>query len=433
MLKKINISDLFDKPERELCGSLAIPSVTHGYSLCIEYAKDWFFKKISRDFFNGVYVDGKYVLDEYKKFTDIESQIQKRNPVLAITPNMDIAYNRDFIDFTPNMLGIDNYIKRSRMEAPFFEDYYRNTRLLLSMKAIQVGFNFKIRLNTRAAQLDLRDFMLIAYKAGATSGEYINQDYQLPYDLIINIAKDAGFTVIKNRVVDIMKFMHYLNSNSKLPITYKFRGSTGRCEFFIRVKDQYVHTRINEVDKDDGQRKNHIETDFTIEMNTVVTFPVPQYYMYYSEIRHSNIATTLQPMDAQTIGLYALNMTKIPDLNNKGWQLYMTTDILEDDLSKPLFIDNLMDLFYSINNEESDIQKIIRICLETNINPFIFIDMKLFNNGNEIPASIDWDKGILKTKDKLEWQKSIMAIYIDKVFLNEQLINLEKQYKTRIE
>lgn len=433
MLKKIDIQDLFKKPERNLQGSLAIPSSANGYSLCIEYAKKWFFSKISEDFFNNVYVEGRYALDEFKRYTDIQSQISRKNPALAIIPDIDANYNRDFVDFTPNMLGIDNYIKRSRFEMPFFEDYSRNLRLFMASKAIQVNFTFKVRVDTKAQQLDLSEYMAIAYKSGATFGEEIDQDFHLPYDLMMNLASDAGFKVVDREVIDIMEFVSYLNTNSKFPITYKFRGINGRHEFFIRVKGQYVHTRIAELSRDSGERKNHLESKFTIDMPTIVTYPVPQFYMYYSEILHDNVVNHLGPIDDSIVSVYVLNMTNIPDVNNKGWMLYMTTDVLEEDRSKPLHIENIMILFRSSNEEETDIQKIVRWNNDHHINSDIFMEIKLFNNGYAEPSNINWVTGEFNSLNKLEWEKSIMAIYINREYMNEQLIQMKEYYKSRVD
>lgn len=433
MLKKIDISKIGKIVDsREMKGSLAIPSAVNGYSLCIEYAKNWIYGKISRDFFNGVYIDGRYVLEEFKRYTDIESQMSRKNPNLAILPVLDANYNRDFIDSTPNMTGIDNYIKRSRFEQPFFEDYSRCTKIQMSMKAIQVAFTFRIRVNTRAEQLDLRDYMNIAYKVGATMGDYIDQDYHIPYDLMLNLATDSGFKVKDRCIVDILEFMNYLNSNSKLPITYKFRGINGKHEFFVRQRQQYVHTRINDLDVDTGERKNHLDANFNIEMTTLVTYPVPQYYMYYSEISHNNIPNGIDPEEAQRIGIYAINLTDIPEINDVGWMLYMTTDVMETDRSKPLHIDDLLELFATSNSEESDIQRIIKWNNSMSINSDIFLDIKLFNNTKEIECHIDWTNGKLDTTVILEHEVSSMAIYINKAYLNDQLISQDAYNKTRV-
>lgn len=432
MLRKIDINELYPKIDKEMFGSLAIPSSMHAYSICVEYAKKWFFSKIPEKYFKTVYVENRYILEEYKKYKDIVSQLGRSNPSLSITPSMDSMFNRDFVDFTPNMMGIDGFIKRSRFEMPFFEDPNRNLRLFMTMKAMQMNFSFRVRVESKAQQMDLRDFMSIAYKSGATMGENIDVDYHIPYPMLMNLAKDAGFTVIDNKVQDIMEFVHYLNSNSRYPITYKLRGVNGRHEFFLRATGQYIHTRTNDVDRDDGERKEHLESSFNIDMTTVVTFPVPQFYMYYSEIKHDIILNHLGPADEQGIGIYALNLTNMPTIDNNGWMLYMTTDVLEEDKTKPLHIDNIMDLFYSMNEEETDIQKIVKWNNDHAINSDIFINIKLFNNGVEYRSKVNWITGEFDTFEILEWDKSVMGIYINRSYLNEQLIELENYYKDRV-
>lgn len=432
MLKKIDINELFPSIDREMFGSLAVPSAMHGYSICIEYAKKWFFSKIPESYFKTIYIESRYTLDEFKKYPNITSQVGRSNPALSITPNIDSTYNRDFVDFTPNMMGIDGFIRKSRFEMPFFEDPGRHLRLFMTMKAIQVSFAFKVRIDSKAQQLDLRDLMSIAYKSGATMGEYIDVDYHIPYAMILNLAKDAGFTIVDNKIQDIMEFVHYLNSNSRFPITYKLRGVNGRHEFFIRATNQYIHTRTGDIDRDDGERKEHLETNFNIDMATTVTFPVPHFFMYYSEIKHDVVPNNLGPADEQSIGIYALNLTNMPTVDDNGWMLYMTTDVLEENKTTPLHIDNIMKLFDSINGEKTDIQKIVEWNNDHAINSNIFINIKLFNNGKEYKSKINWKTGEFNTFEKLEWDKSVMGIYVNRSYLNEQLIELEKYYKDRV-
>lgn len=436
MLVKLDMTNFGKKKySKDLYGSLAIPSASHGYSLCIEFAKNWFLEKIHPEYFHdNIYIDGRYALEEFKKYKDIEAQVKKKNPALAIIPDIDTNYNRDFVDFMPNMIGIDSYITRSRLESSFFEDLDRSIKLYMSMKAIQVAFTYKIRVSTKAEQLDMRDFMSIAYKVGATQGRYIDQDYHIPYYLMLTLAKDAGFKVENNTVVDIVPFMQYLNTHSRLPILYKFRGINGHEEFFVRQTDQYAHIKIESIDKDNGNRKNQLETDFTIDMNTIVTFPVPQFYCYYTQSNDTELPSVIGPANDNIYNPYTINITKIPDINYRGWSLYLTTDIEEDNTSIPLYIDSIYDLFKSANiDTETDIQKIIRYNKEQFINSNIFLDIKLFNDGLEVPCHVDWDTYEFFSECTLRSKISTMAIYVDNAYINEYLVTAKQMDKTRVD
>jgi hypothetical protein len=273
--------------------------------------------------------------------------------------------------------------------------------------------------------------MKIAYKSGATSGEYIDQDYHIPYYLMINIAKDTGFEVKDNVIVDPVSFLRYLNAHSQIPITYKFRGSNGHEEFFLRMMDQYVHTRTNGVDKDNGDRRNHIETNFGIEMTTTVTYPIPQFYVYYSTVDHGTSIPLLDKETERYIGIYSIDLSSIPSKNSKGWMLYLTTDILEEDTTKNLYIDSI-DVLFRSTEAETDIQKVLNYNKKRLISSDVFIDVQLFNGGKRISNKIDWDTYSLTTYEKPTQTRSIMAIYIDLEYMNNCLAELNNINEARV-
>ena len=58
---------------KNLHGNIALPSYVHGYSLAVEYMYNWFKNKFPKDFFRGgIYIDGKNVLDDYKRLNEYE-------------------------------------------------------------------------------------------------------------------------------------------------------------------------------------------------------------------------------------------------------------------------------------------------------------------------------------------------------------------------
>ena len=54
----------YDKwDEIKLFRSLSIPSEVHGYSIGVEFMRDWFMEKFPKDFFKTVYINGKNIID----------------------------------------------------------------------------------------------------------------------------------------------------------------------------------------------------------------------------------------------------------------------------------------------------------------------------------------------------------------------------------
>lgn len=431
-LKKVSIGDIVQ--EREIIGNLAIPSTMHSYSMCVEFAKRWFlsrFKCFRDDYFkeDAIYIDGTYIFDNFRKFT-MDDLLKRPKPSLAITPNIDLNFNRDMVD--SSITGIDQYIKRSRLEGAFFKDRDRNLFLLCTMEAIQVSFNFKVRLSTVAQQIDIYKYMMKAFRVGYTEGVDMDLDFHVPYDLMLNLAKDAGFEVDKDRIVKVSEFIYYLNSHSELSFLYKFRGVNGRNEFFIRMKDQYIHTRISDIDRDSGERKGQLNTNFTIDMNTVVTFPSMQFYMYFSENRYSVVETTLSNNSLEALGIYSIRLTQVAPRNEKGWDLLVTTDIDEPDHSKLLEI-NLEPLFKDNFGEDDDILKVIKYNREHFINSAIFLDIKLYNYGYEVISfDMNWNTLDLKVNISLPHDITTMALYVDMNYLHTTLQSIEKQYESRM-
>ena len=93
----------FDKVTN-LYASLALPSYVHGYSLGIEYMYNWFKSKFPDDFFKGgIYIDGKYVLDDYKRLNEhyMKNIIKGENPRARMAPVVDYDWDREGIDLYP--------------------------------------------------------------------------------------------------------------------------------------------------------------------------------------------------------------------------------------------------------------------------------------------------------------------------------------------
>ena len=64
----VQIHDLRCVPDIKLNKYVSIPSAIHGYSLGIEYIRDWLLDTFPKDFFKTVHVGGKHVYADYRKF-----------------------------------------------------------------------------------------------------------------------------------------------------------------------------------------------------------------------------------------------------------------------------------------------------------------------------------------------------------------------------
>lgn len=403
--------DIAKEYSRKLYKSLCMASNSSTYSLCIEYMKKWFLSKFDDDFFKTIYVDGRHIMDETRRLDQLQ-QLKRLKPSLAIVPSIDLNFDNEKIDSHP--YGIEVYTTKGKFRDSFFNDASNDIYLGIGLEVSLLNFLFKVRLSTKSHQIDIYKYMKTAFRVGYTQGEYVDMDFHIPYPLMIQIAKDTGFEVKDNIVVDISKFISYLNKYSLMPFTYKFRCVNGMHEFFIRMTDIYIHISTPDINADDGEQTGQVMTNFIIEMNATVRFPAPQYYSYYSKYYHEDIAAGAPYDHSNSLNSLTDKLPEIPNFNSKQWPQYITTEYEDDVLNVPLIID-FKELF------EGEIKQIIDYTKNMNLSPSIFIDIQIYHNGEKMKSEIDWNTLILKTEESTTKLVSYIIIYCDLEYINNTL------------
>jgi len=418
--------DINDIETRELYQSLSIPSIINSHSLAVDYMQKWFLSKFKSNYFKKIHIDKRHILHEFKQedYNNIRA-LKAAKPSLAIIPNPQFDFNRDMVDLNQQGLGI--YHRRSKLDRHFFKDLYRNMYLGVSLDQLLINFTFRIRVSTRAQQVDLASYMNMAFRIGSTQGEDIDMDIHIPYSLMMQVAKDAEFEVIDDKVVNVVEFVAYLNKHSLYPILYKFRAINGKSEFFMRLSGLYTHIScLESLSLDDGERQGHLNNDFVIEMGAQLKIASPKLYSYYSLEKHDIIDSIESDEDSLGIGVYNVKLADIPEVNQKGWTQYLTTEYQDKDLSNNLVIE-FRELFSG-----GELNDFITRSKNMYISPSLYIDFKLFNNGDEIEYEIDWDKFTITTKKPIQSEITNISIYIDNEYLNTELINIKNLSEDRI-
>lgn len=423
-LNKVNI---FKNDNRRLISTVLIPSASHSYALAVEYVRKWFLDKFSKDYFKTVYIEGKNIFDESRKFT-INNTARRQNPAVAIIPSIDFSFDRDKIDLA--MGGLELYEEKSTVDTCFFRDYDNSLFIKEIDQLNSINFTIRTYVDTKAKQLNLFHYMKLAFRTGATQGEYIDMDFSIPEELMIQLAVDTGFEVdMENKKIKhVVEFLNYLNKNSLIPFLYKLRCENGRDEFFIRTQGEYVHISIPDYPSvEDGDRVGHTYENFPIEMNLTLRFPTPQSYVYMSKKPQTIIEGIKMDETDEIAGLYSLKVLDIPYQNEKKWGLYIQSEYLEDKLSNHISMD-FNDLF------TSSIKDVIKYTQKQFLSPYIFLDIQLFDpDQNKIKCKIDWDTLTVETVDETkEYQKIIIAIYMDNTFANEAIVTMNNASSSRI-
>ena len=313
--KLVNL-ELKKSYEHNLKTNLIIPSVNQAYSCCIEYMRAWFFDKFGDKFFKTTWLDSEHMLNPFRR-RRTKDMIAVNKPAVTITPELDFSFNRENIDL--HNMGLLLYTNRCTYRDAWFIDRDKSLFISMTMEMLLMNFNYRMRFNGRGMQLDIAKMCQMAFRAGGTQKHYNDIDYPLPKELMNQLAEDAlGICIKDGDILEVTKFLHYINSNSRLPVLYKFNAATHNMEYFLKVPQTIIHIKTNEINIDQGSDIGQTKTDYGISFDTNVRFPSPKFYAYYSlKVRDNVQCTTLDKASAITS---LMNASRIPPHNEKGWQ-----------------------------------------------------------------------------------------------------------------
>lgn len=410
---------------RMLLHSITLPSQYAAYAVCTEFAKLWFLEKFPEHFFNSIYVDGTHSFDEFRKFSDINQKLKRANPLLAIVPSIDIEHNRNWIDVNPE---VPMMLRRARMEGTFFNDIRENRGLHLQIqfKTILMNFTYKIRLNTKGEALDMLEFIKFKHRAGMTDSKDLTLDIHVPKQIISQIAWDNDIRMYEDGTpVDSIQMLQYLNAHSYIPFLYKLRCATGNNEYFIKVPNcvAYIETQLPSMD--DGERQNMLSTNFNVEFNIKVEMTAPYCYTYYSQHEQKWIKNKpIQDTNGYYIGVMMATKTEIPPEDEHHWKMIGEEPIQyvveKEDLYMPLDID------FKSEFKDSDIGRVIKYTMDLYLNPYLFINFRIFNDGQPCEYEMDWNTLIMHLKEPITNLTTVIAIYCDLEYINNTIIHLDE-------
>lgn len=417
------IDNFFVKEKLHLNTSLAVPSTVNAYSIGVQYAREWFLAKFPKDYFKYINIEGRNPFYDFRKLSKKE-MLRVQKPALSINPQLQFDYNRDFVDSYP--FGSEMFAKNCNYERSFFKDHGNNLYLGFVTEMMIIDFDFRVKVSTRAQQVDLYKFMQLNFRIGFTQGEYVSMDYHIPYGTMLQIANDAGFEIVNDRIKDISGFVKYLNLHSEIPIMYKLRTINGNDEFFMRVDGVYAHiSTADQLTQDDGEKDGMLSTSSTVEMRCQLKFPVPKYYVYFSNTKHIIMEKRNKAEDM--FGIYTVNSVEIPPTNKKGWNQLLTTEYFEEVKEERLSI-SFLDFF-----KDTDIGDIISYNNDIALSSSVCIDFLIINGGRFIDYEMDWETMLLRTKEPVKEDLSYIAIYVDTDYVNNFLINNENAMNNRVE
>ena len=424
-LRKIDPKDfhrLRSKTPRTLKTAVTLPSQYASYAVCLEFMKEWFLDKFPARFFNSIYVEGSHSFDEFRKYSDINAQLKRANPLLAIIPTIDMHDNRDWIDSNPEFPFA---LKRTNMDGTFFSDMRdnRGIHLQIQFKRISMKIMYKIRLDTRAEELDMMEFIKLSHRAGWSENHFLDLDVHVPKSIITQIAWDNKIPIYKDgSPINTTQMLEYLNQYSAIPFLYKLRCATGNNEYFIKVPNCIAHLKSELPEMDDGERQDHLTTNYNIDFGVDVEMTAPYCYVYYSQSDQYYLGVGTPVSDSPVICVERHKITEIPTVDEHNWKMITKEPIEykvdEEDLGTNINID------FKPEFEDTDLGALIQWNIDTHLAPELFINFKIYNSGNELKYTMNWDTLVMHIEDVIERESIHIAIYTDQKYVNETLLYL---------
>lgn len=407
----------------QLYKELIMPSYIHGYSLAIEYMRKWFLNKFEKDYFKNINVNGRHVLDEWKHFN--KQVIKREKPMLAIIPTMDFDHDREYRDAYMGDRRI--LLHKSDYQQSFFKDYKTMSFLYKHDRALKMNFTFRVRVGSRAEQVDLWNKMEIWFRIGATQHEYISADMHIPRELVLSLAEANGFKVENGQIVQLFDFISYMNQHSDLPIIFKMRAINQQPEFFVRIRDLYVHVAcMDKLSLDDGEKEGKLDTNYHVELQATVTIPVPHFYVFFNQKPIQHYVHTIK----DAIGIYSINSFEIPRENEKGWGYVLDTEYRAE------VGDEYMDL-HPIFDGPGNMCDVMRYTLKNFISPDSFIEIRVYHSNTDAilkKGKMDYKNLCFIYDTPIEEDETlIVAIYGDKEYINTTVSTIYNYKQNRID
>lgn len=409
----------------KLYQQLVIPSFVHGYSLAIEYMRDWFLGHFeNKNYFKSININGRHVMDEWKHFNKLN--IVREKPMLAIVPTVEYDHDRETIDVYHADRRL--LLHKSNYQQSFFKDWKSMSFLYADPRELKMNFSFKIRVGSRAEQLDLWKKMELYFRIGASETNYVSQDMHIPHELISALATANGFELDNNgEVKDVMSFIAYCNEHSDMPIIFKMRAINQKPEYFLRTNNCRVHiiTR-DKIQLDDGEKEGRLDSNFHIEMQAVVHMIIPHFYVFFSQ----------QPIEQKItvghegIGIYSINAIEIPPENARGWGQIVQTNYLCDEGDTEIDLSTLF-------SGNSPLAETMRYNLKNFISPDSFIQVVIYRSDIKailVQGWMDYKKLSFNFNDPIDHETMLtIVVYADKGYINDTVSMLHNYNTTRIE
>lgn len=409
------------------------PSITHtfGNAACIamDYIKSFF----TEGYFKKEHISTKLAHRQLDVFRADKKFWKNHKPMLVLRPRVDFDGTSNYFYGSTMMSRASN--SHSNMEFAAMVDLMDDVQKDVSVKFIwnryRIIYDIAIVVETYNEQMNIMNDLRNQLNIDAPWPIKTYLEAYLPKTVVYSVADYVGI----NRN-DIPGILEYLNTISKVPVTYKLHGSSGNYEFFIMYPTT-IESFCTDLQPDDGETRGIITDTYTIGFSLSLEFNAVA--VWYTFLNDSNNYVTRAPADVEYItgpdgrlmqqrGDRIDPVTVIPlryDLGlDRGWKILTSTYFYTDSKCDEMDITDISSLL-----DMPSLKSLVSHHRGNHIPIEPFLDFKCYCSLAELPRGvkgfdIDYDKKCIYVYHPISGMPYRLFVLINSMAINNMAIEI---------
>ena len=321
-------NDIYREHDIQLDYAMSSASLAHTYGNVTCFITEWIKTLFPKNYFKTVHVSSTIAYRNFNRFNNNRKEfIKKSKPMLIIKPRIEIDIEDGFLKdtyFTTRILDNMDAGDFGNLQ-PFIHDPNNGRYVKFLMNRLNISFDVSIIVETQMEQINMTHYIKNRIRQGRPFFLKTSLESFIPRDIIALIARDIAVP-LKDDEGSVKEFIDYLNNNSLYPVTYKYKNSSGRDEFF-RYHPADIDTVITNLSIDEGSKKGHVFDNFGINFTVNCEFSTAGLYYFFTKT--PNLISDFEQEKDEMEEEFSNQMVPIFTVTNlydveapHGWNLY---------------------------------------------------------------------------------------------------------------
>ena len=414
---------------------IANASMAHTVGNVTSFFTEFIKQQFPDNYFKYTHINTRMAYREQKKEENSKQEfIKKVKPILVVRPRMDFNNSDIFLYnsfLTTNFFG-QRYTGQTTNMMPLYLDRNIGCQVSYLLNRIRVIFECTIMLDTEFEQINQYAYLLNLFIPERIYRLNTALEMYIPNDILELISAYSGVPIFDNDKGIVKPFLDYMMAYSNKYITYKERTSSSTKDFFVYYPLS-IDYMINDISKDDPNKKNWASYSCNINFTITTEFNVIGLYEFFTNVKDDRLnSIQLQlggnhPNDRKN-GINIIPHFTVPNLFeniklDNGFELFYSrsfdTDPSEADKSSVLELSELL--------EVTNLKEIISWHKKNGIPNTIFLQFIILADNEKLimdkDYKIDWDNlsiDILKSDPDKTYR---MNIYLNNFYINQLVEN----------